>query len=532
MILNFERSYDKMSCSQQVLYSALTLLRPEMDCFPLTYIDAWGFHFDFDDHEKTIGERMVSSGKQGYFDFNILDVERKYFRFHPESEEEFEALKAFIAEQIKLRRPVILWADAFDLPWNRRYGERHSGNHALLVVGFEEGSDEIYCSEIQESPYIEKVSLRKIRCGLEGCTCITNVASVGDLGEARCAELFRSHLEQLFESGMFDDLHRFADYLGERLDLSRECEGHWLITVPFFVRVLDLSKNLALYARALDYFKIKFGRYELDSAINDLEKLSADWDILKNVFLKYAVGKPDALVRETVSERVHKIADGERAVAEELRAYFADSQATVRGFFASPAQTQWEEEQAFSDFRQLDLAPYLNNRAFASSLENRENADLSGVRQFLILKKTLPEHKLVYGSLHFDVHIDGDGTFDNVVCDRQVIPVAAQVPYRYLFFVACAEFMHQESEVFVTYEDGSEERIDLNVSDWRSEARFGEQVIYPAHAADIVNANKSVFSGNAYVFLQRLTLDSNKCVREIRLPYHPTINIFAMGLSN
>ncbi len=213
------------------------------------------------------------------------------------------------------------------------------------------------------------------------------------------------------------------------------------------------------------------------------------------------------------------LADKEEALFNELYGYI-----NGKVKLEKPTFEEFDWSAAKGDVIQLDVTNLMNNRAFAKKVDNDEKANFNDSDEFMAMQNLLTNHSVVFGDTRLKVKIDDfSSLYDNFGCDEQSY-------YSAIYVVATAQYVNQKYNIMVKYEDGTSANLPFCVTDWRTEKVFGEQIAYEATSCRIVNDEKNIVQGNAFLYLQGIKLDSTRKMRGFSLPYHPNIRIFALAL--
>lgn len=180
---------------------------------------------------------------------------------------------------------------------------------------------------------------------------------------------------------------------------------------------------------------------------------------------------------------------------------------------------------------QLDLAGHFNRRLFTNSLDNPNNARINDWLREYVMNRTVPEeHCLVYKDVKFPVRIFDPGfKFDCFLCGKQEISVP-EGRYTDLLLVATAQFGNRQTYITAVYEDGTREECEFSVGDWCERITRNEHIIHYAAACRNLGWNSNMVKCDAFVYLQRVNIDSNKRLKKLIFPMEENeIFIFAGG---
>lgn len=168
---------------------------------------------------------------------------------------------------------------------------------------------------------------------------------------------------------------------------------------------------------------------------------------------------------------------------------------------------------------QLDLTNYFNRRLFTNSLDNPNNARINDWLREYVMNRTVPEeHCLAYKDVKFPVRIFDPGfEFDCFLCGKQEISVP-EGRYTDLLLVATAQFGNKQTYITAVYEDGTRKECEFSVGDWCERIARDEHIIHYAAACRNLGWNSNMVKCDAFVYLQRVYIDSSKRLKKLIFP--------------
>jgi len=180
----------------------------------------------------------------------------------------------------------------------------------------------------------------------------------------------------------------------------------------------------------------------------------------------------------------------------------------------------------------LDLRPFLNNDAI-SAQSNLWDGAFSGDWDSIPAEELPPsEQMLTVDGQPFFFPSKADGALNNIACEGQSIPLVAGAgaesggPWSRLLLLGAAQH-DEESEVEITYADGSRERLALRLSSIYGTAVFGEKMAVQTTHLHTPWGDKPK---TTCLYVQELPLDPLKQPSYVTLPDNDDIHIFAMTL--
>jgi len=181
----------------------------------------------------------------------------------------------------------------------------------------------------------------------------------------------------------------------------------------------------------------------------------------------------------------------------------------------------------------VDLAKVLNNDAFSSE-DDRKDSDFDQYKQSFpaenMPKAGTFEPKDVKSA--FDFPTTEKGKKNNVACAGQTIALEGKA--KELHILAAATDADQKEKLTVNYGDGTVQ-ADLNVTDWCKDAQFNEKTgVESAQRVAVDAGGKGEFSKEdkkCRIWVVTITLDANRELKSIKLPFCSLIHIFAITVA-
>lgn len=191
----------------------------------------------------------------------------------------------------------------------------------------------------------------------------------------------------------------------------------------------------------------------------------------------------------------------------------------------------WDYSFDPHDVEQLNFTYHFNRRLFTNSIDNPNHAWINDWLGEYVLNQEIPDDRcLHYKGIRFQVNIfNYDYDFDCFSCNNQKINVAC-ANYSDLLLITTAQFGYKQEFIIAEYEDETREECEFTISDWCDKTIRDEHVIYSAAACRCLGPGANMIKCHAFVYLQRVKLDSSKILRRIIFPDNHDIFIFAGAL--
>lgn len=192
----------------------------------------------------------------------------------------------------------------------------------------------------------------------------------------------------------------------------------------------------------------------------------------------------------------------------------------------------WDNNYSASDYVVLDIADKFNCRSFTNSLDNPNNALMNDWLYEFALNRAVNENDwLEYKEIKFPVKIfDMDSQYDSLICQGQVIDVPEN-KYKDILFIATAQFGYKDTYIELIYSDESSKKVRFTISDWCERVLRDEYIIHYAYGCRQMGWKSNIIKCDSYLYLKKLSIESNKLLKAIKLPVNPDIIIYSIALT-
>ena len=518
-MLNLEQKVSGYNCYDQIIASIMGYFGCESEV-PMLLYRRWWFDFDFIASEQLIGDRIIGNKENTDILEYIAGIRSKIITYS-----DMKELINTIARELEAGNPILGFVDGYYSPWDIHYHKMHS-DHAVIIIGIDLDKEIVFCSDRYYSNKIESVSFSNLSKWIQQCVCYHAVARSRRLSLDESNYLIFSHMKDMMENKVFEKIRSFAEYVKTRIDIEKEFFSFDNFEkTPFVIALNDLGYGRESFSRTLGFIKDKYRKYELDYFIDNFEQIGRRWRDLGLLICKYIATNNKHFNIEKMAQNIVGIAHKEEVLFDELYGYLNGS---IK--IETPVFKEYDWTLDKGEIIQLDISNIMNNRAFAQKIDNNEKANFNDSDEFMVLQSKLADHSIRCNDVMLEVKIDDfTSLYDNFGCDEQIFKVDP-AQYSAIYLVSTAQYVNQKSNIVVEYSDGTTANLPFCVTDWRTDRVFGEQIAYEAISCKIVNEEKNIVQGNAYLYLQGVRLDSKKYLSSFTLPYHPNIHIFALAL--
>ncbi|MCX7923157.1 MAG: C39 family peptidase [Clostridia bacterium] len=303
------------NCIEDTLASlALTLERE----YILMFAEAWNFSYN-PRARRALGTFGNSVDYGEYKVFGCID------RYHGIGTEcnykgdinnQLEVMK----KEFQQGKAVILWMDAFFVPWTPVFNKYHRP-HYCIGIGIDEAEGVIKCDDPFWNKHQESIPFKSFEDGNGKCLSV----NLSDRGETDLDwhEVVTIAAQQVLGDGekgnIFSAMCKFADDAEESLDLAAEIKGYEekMFLAPLFMHMTQIGSSRGNFARVLVYLSEKFEVEQLLLLSREMEKAGANWIEMRNTLMG-AYHKGDRGMVIKVMDEIRAMADHEESIAKRL----------------------------------------------------------------------------------------------------------------------------------------------------------------------------------------------------------------------
>ena len=481
--------------------------------YEMMYLDALKFSFDYEEAKRT--------GNVGNNINAFLDQEetlKNAYKFHGISGKQgnkknyIEVLKDEID---KNNRPVVFIIDLKYLEG----AQPDSGNY-FLITGYDENY--CYCYNIHSSDESITTLSHKViqkaqaKGGLQYIT-------FDDAGSEEKNISLETVLDYLRTSNIsnyqrvYEQMIQYADSVRTILDLNKEAEvDENFYYVPIFLNTIDVLRARKLFAGMFSYlFSITNDKradvlaYHFSTIGRNWRKI---WAKMQKLLFKH-VSKESSQYRETVdnvAKMIEDVAEYERYIVEKMyNSEFDFDDIGIRQL------KSWKNEKDYR-IEEVPVSDLYNNRSFSKSVDNIENADISGHKEYFVLSESNEIKCDVLGkkiSIPIVFGVD-----DNISCGGNTINVKLKKT-KGLIFIGCAEWQDSVDEIEVENDD-QKIKLVFEVMDWYNY----KGSIHCAWSGDAIDHLGNLSTRGIYSFVYEFPTEMN--INTIVLPDNPNVHIY------
>lgn len=489
--------------------------------YELMFVDMLGFDFDYEAALKdgVMGKNLTI----GFTVRQILDNLEKYHGIKVKATfVNSENVISFLKECIDRNMPIGMSYSEEYCDWTNGTEESY-----LLLYGYEE--EHFLCYDMHTYEKIEwALSFKNM------------VDFVQSMKEARCETYYLEReerkdvsvdtiIERINEcryctDEMLEKRLQMADYIEHQIDIQREVKGYEdiVFNAPLFLNITHILRGRKLLASSFEYiYNITRDRSALECSFvfnkfgNRWKKI---WSRLQITYFRYTDSKsvPCKKKLKSISDELRVLVNEEYQYVMDLCNHRIDG----NNNFIMISES---EDLAGSQINELDISGYLNNRAFARSIENKEQADISGCGEYFYIGDLSDTITVNVYNQPVSIELFKEGG-DNISCQEQTIEVDA-AKCKKILFVGCAEWGEVVEKVTLTFENGKEIEVICYIADWYNQ--FSSKCIWSGDMKDVngEKGKRSLF-GYVYDWTEEMKLTS------IQLPKNKNMHIFKILLIN
>ncbi len=485
--------------------------------YEMMFLKTIGFDFDYEKacEEKNIGRNIYC----GYDNKDIIDSLEKYHGIKVENNEFFDNPISSIKELLNKSTPITLFIPDSYCNWIDDFG-RYT---FIMIVGYE--NDVFYCIDIHLGT--ADIHSLKFKC-IDSLYQKNNKISyqtytiVADEDKNISINNLISSLENseyyLNSEVILNKMHKLADFIESRLDLEIEMKGEAInYFVPIRLNLSHILRSRLLIGKLLEYV------YKVTN--DDIaKKLSSKFTILgleweKAVFLLDKLLYKKRISNEPIegySEVCSKIATRLRKVMNEEHQFIQKLCRNEQIEMDEYIVHNLESCQSFEEIVECDIRNCFDNRAFASTLENIEHADISGFNEYFVSGCLDNEINVNVFGHNFSLCPNSLG-YDNIVCKNQEIKIKSD-RYSKMVIIGCAVWGDGSGIISMKSNNG-EKKIHMRISDWYN--ILENNIVWCGNAIDLMgNIGKRAVS--MYIY----SLNNNDMLDSLLLPDTTNVHIF------
>lgn len=495
------------------------------DCFQdiiITLCEYWGIKYDLffceslnfrfqKEYGKNIGECLESERKTTY------DLAEKYHGLVIEYKKFNSSLESlnYILNNINADNFFAIYLDAFYTPWHPHGSYRtNHGDHACLVVGYDQDQSLLYCVDPVYSPKIEKLSHIDFFDGNSGQIFLFKKNDPVEI-HSTDYDIIVSRIKYVIENNnRIQDILVLADSFIKEFDINNESKNitnFW--EVPIW--------------KELD--KILFGRYYFYKFIlflsyhnNKVELIAEDallsyrrWEMIRSIVTKIFFTKKST--KEHVI-KIHNYLNEIYICEKRIRDYFFDTPLLQKIDNRTLSYTS-KNGKLFSytskkgNLLDLDIKHLYNNKTFMMEYEeNNVSPDFNDGGSYIILG--------LNDKAKFNRSINEN---DNIKCENQLIEIPIGY-YSHILLRGCSEFGGCYTDFKMQYET-SNVTHQIYFSDW-IDSEHSEYNLAKYWTG------KNDEGLDVYIKEFTLTINPFERLKSITLPSYSNLHIFSIIINS
>ena len=514
-----------------------TLARLHKREYRLMFADCWKFSYIEDEsiiinamkecnregeiypYKDTIGLRL--SGKVEGIDENLYKyhgIKTSYYNWKGKEliDNTFQMLNAGGC--------VGMWYDQFYMPWAKEMRKkaplRYDGFFVLLE--YKEYINSFLCIDIHGSRKIEvlpfEIFQQFVNLGEEHKIIVYEIFEERRI-EYGLKENISIQLKRVgYGTGnsICDKMRKFSRFVKENLDFEKEVQYSLLdipeLSAPTHIdgvkRIRDVARMRTLYSITLEYYAEH--NPLMKSLASEFKIAASNWQNIVSVLVKASYLKENKGLGETIAGLILKCADYEEYIMEHM-------QSLLKTMNEDDGSIE-EEEEVGKQQEFLYLKKFFNNKAFAKSINNVENADIDGMGNFMICEK---KHKTQENNLFSILETE---KYDNVVCCGQNIKMDKTIES--MSVIGTCDSGAYYGGIKIIYQDDIVENKVIGFGEWRfDKCELGERLVWSGERVYFGMESKEE---QGHIF-ENVLNGFRKCkIKEIVLPLNSHIHIFGI----
>jgi len=513
-----------LNCTEDSIATILRWLGYDHE---LLYSKAWWFEYRRDMQSNgNIGKRIFPTRSN-----NLVSILKEYYYIEIATVQATDKANFIseVKEQLFLRKPVLITLDMYWAPWDKCYKINHS-EHSLIISGYNEVSEQFHCID---AFIMQEGLLLPADCLEQGCLWYS-VMSIKEHNRLHiCYEdVIKNVVSEVQCESIFNSIRDFADDVEKHLDIESEIYGYdqiWQVPLVYNLESVDFGRRK--FAMLLKYFAENQNNDSLLTLSDKFDLAGSKWGAFRRMLLKYSVARENTGIRNTVADKIRKIADYEESLASELYNICSRRESVCNNpYHSSMVNLNRKNKSSIKTFL-VDLTEHFNNNAFGSILSKECTADLSGLGAYF-LSKGLPEGDIWnIENMKFKFPTLEDGKNDNVSCCGQNISFTGGY-FSSIALIACCDVGCFSDTLTINYDDGQTEEIIVKLTDISaSNPVYGETVACEVDCVERDNNGEVNISIRGRILAKEYCIQGKGMITGITLPHCPGIHIFAISLN-
>ena len=328
-------------------------------------------------------------------------------------------------------------------------------------------------------------------------------------------------------SNSFKEMECFAEKIKTLPNLNKEIKGYeeapW--EAPILMEMLMLSYGRKMFSLQLEYIAKLHNDINLLNISKNLYKASIEWSSIRGILAKaYYVRNKKYIERS--SDKIVEVSKFEENIFNSFMKYYRNE----NNLQLIQNEKISRINRKFNSYTFVNLNKYFNNKGFEIGLSSNHKADLTGTGAFFLNSGFLNDKNLIVNNMQFVIDNINSNRNDNIECEGQNI-IIEKNKYSSIMILCCAEWgSFIENIVFRTV-DGNLYNIDIGVTDWFSQAQFGEEIAWQGRGAETIKGKTTEILVEVKLFAKEYFIEIEEEIDCIILPKCNNIHIFAITLT-
>jgi hypothetical protein len=434
-----------------------------------------------------------------------------------------------IEDEISRGQIMLLLVDTYWCFWMTGSYLKNSNTHYVIVNGYDVESKRIFVQDTQmavNGVWIEKEEFEKLYMN------IYTIRNNSDTRDLDFDILFETLCNRVNDKKLkwSEQIRHFANDI-IHMDYDREIDVpmEMISTAKIYQLIYQIGCSRYKFMLALEQINNELEeRYcEIDTLINDMERLHKTWNEVFAMLVKSSLVKDNSKIKQRIYDRLLSIANNEEKVEENIinwKLWTPKDKDDALGLMQESRHVSKAKNPFF-----LNIRKYYNSNALynLATLDCKSSMDIPG-RYFV------PDFKVENGVLSNDIYsfkinnYDNDND-DNIICLGQHIHIEPFV-CQSLSFLLCSEFGGFEEKIVIHYTDHTSEKVHISTMSWLSPQADVDKNEYFKGSVVVRNETSIVqypFKVGLYTWRAALQ-EKNKAIKTIELPICENIHIFSI----
>jgi hypothetical protein len=285
---------------------------------------------------------------------------------------------------------------------------------------------------------------------------------------------------------------------------------------------------------------------ELIKISNEFKNVTYRWKTVSTMLQQAAFSEHQQTIIKSIDKDLMEITDIEEGIADEIikisknyatievpktmRFYKGfDRKYTLINDYANSLKHLNLESNI--DLLAIDIASYMNNKAFGDSISYNCAADINGRGHYLLKDSKIDSGIIKVWNNEFNIHNISNEKNDNISCMGQTISIPKGF-YKDIVFIGFSVYGDSMHKIILNKNTDKCNEIMLGFTNWHKEPEFNEHIAWTGKIVVKLGDSAKIHQYNTgNIFIRGVALPQDMEINSITLPYCPTMHIFCMSLS-